>query len=62
MSNTRRVLAMALLALGITAALVPQLGTEFLPELNEGSIWINITLPTSVSVIEAKSELVRCAR
>ena len=47
----------ALAVLGITAALVPQLGTEFLPELNEGSIWINITLPTSVSVDEAKDHL-----
>jgi len=57
LANTRRVLLLALLALGITAALVPQLGTEFLPELNEGSIWINITLPTSVSADEAKAEL-----
>lgn len=57
LANTRRVLAIALAALGITMALVPRLGTEFLPELNEGSIWINITLPTSVSVDEAKREL-----
>jgi cobalt-zinc-cadmium resistance protein CzcA len=49
-------------ALGITAVAVPQLGTEFLPELNEGSIWINITLPTSVSVDEAKSELRKLRR
>ena len=26
-------------------ALVPRLGTEFLPELNEGAIWVNLTLP-----------------
>lgn len=57
LGNTRRVLGMALAALAITAAMVPQLGTEFLPELNEGSIWINITLPTSVSVDEARKEL-----
>ena len=57
LGNTRRVLMIALGALAFTAAMVPQLGTEFLPELNEGSIWINITLPTSVSVDEAKKEL-----
>ncbi len=57
LANTKCVLLIALGALAITAAMVPQLGTEFLPELNEGSIWINITLPTSVSVTEAKAEL-----
>ena len=57
LANARKVLAFALATLAITAALVPQLGTEFLPELNEGSIWVNITLPTSVSVDEAKSDL-----
>ncbi|MBK7646258.1 MAG: efflux RND transporter permease subunit [Betaproteobacteria bacterium] len=62
LANARRVLVVALAALAVTAALVPQLGTEFLPELNEGSIWINITLPTSVSVGEAKSELHKLRR
>ena len=57
LGNTRRVLLAAAAVLALTLGLVPQLGTEFLPELNEGSIWINITLPTSVSVQEAKSEL-----
>lgn len=57
LANKRRVIAMALAALAAMIAAVPQLGTEFLPELNEGSIWINITLPTSVSVAEAKGEL-----
>jgi heavy metal efflux system protein len=62
LAHTRSVLLTAVAALAITAALVPQLGTEFLPELNEGSIWINITLPTSVSVDEAKGELRKLRR
>lgn len=62
LANARRVLVVALAALAMTAAVVPQLGTEFLPELNEGSIWINITLPTSVSVDEAKGELHKLRR
>ncbi len=57
LAHARQVLVSALAVLAITATLIPQLGTEFLPELNEGSIWVNITLPVSVSVEEAKSDL-----
>src|SRR6266699_2207245 len=35
------VLLGAVAALGATLAVVPQLGSEFLPELNEGSVWVN---------------------
>jgi len=52
--SPRRVIALALLALAASLALAPRLGTEFLPELNEGSIWVNVFLPTSVSVPEAQ--------
>ncbi len=62
LANTRKVLAVAVGALALTVLAVPYLGTEFLPELNEGSIWINITLPTSVSVDEAKSDLRKLRR
>jgi cobalt-zinc-cadmium resistance protein CzcA len=48
------VLMSAVLALAASLALVPRLGTEFLPELNEGAIWVNVFLPTSVSVSEAQ--------
>lgn len=48
------VIGCAVAALAASLALVPRLGTEFLPELNEGSIWINVTLPSSVSVGEAQ--------
>ena len=62
LANTKKILMAALLALAATIAVVPQLGTEFLPELNEGSIWVNVTLPTSVSVDEARSELRKLRR
>jgi heavy metal efflux system protein len=53
------VIASTVLALALAVALVPRLGSEFLPELNEGTMWVNVLLPPSVSVAEA-SRL--CAR
>src|SRR5439155_17893945 len=47
------VLSGAVLALVLTLLLVPKLGTEFLPELNEGTLWVNLMLPSSISVTEA---------
>jgi cobalt-zinc-cadmium resistance protein CzcA len=55
LDNPRKVVLTAVLALAASLALVPRLGSEFLPELNEGSIWVNVFLPTSVSVSEAQS-------
>ena len=57
LANTKKVLAAALVALAAAMVAVPYLGTEFLPELNEGAIWVNIELPTSVSIDDARSEL-----
>ena len=54
LSHRRTIVGAALVALAASLALVPRLGTEFLPELNEGSVWVNLTLPTSVSVSEAQ--------
>ena len=50
LGHSRLVIVLALLALAASLALVPHLGTEFLPELNEGSVWVSVDLPTSVSV------------
>jgi cobalt-zinc-cadmium resistance protein CzcA len=47
------VVGSAAAALLAALMLVPKLGTEFLPELNEGTLWLNLTLPPSVSVSEA---------
>jgi len=54
LGHRRTVIVAALAALAASLALVPQLGTEFLPELNEGAVWVNLTYPTSVSVSEAQ--------
>lgn len=35
-------------------ATVPFLGTEFLPELNEGALWVRVTMPTNVSLTTAE--------
>ena len=40
-------------------AVLPKLGTEFLPELNEGTVWVNMTLPPGISVEQTVRE---CAR
>ena len=53
--SKKMVIGIAVAVLAASLAVVPKLGTEFLPELNEGSIWINVTLPSSVSVTEAHS-------
>ena len=40
--------AAALLAL--MAVVLPRLGTEFLPKLDEGNLWIRATMPTTISL------------
>ncbi|MES2013474.1 MAG: CusA/CzcA family heavy metal efflux RND transporter [Pseudomonadota bacterium] len=49
----KQILSIAVLLLVGALALGTQVGTEFLPELDEGSIWVNVTLPSSVSQSEA---------
>jgi len=53
------VLGAAVAALAGSLLLVPALGTEFLPELNEGAIWINVMLPPGISVSETSRQLAR---
>ena len=57
--HRKTVIGAALISLAASLAVVPQLGTEFLPELNEGTIWINVPLPSSVSVSEAQADNAR---
>src|ERR1043166_2030830 len=53
------VVVTAAIALVASLAAVPRLGTEFLPELNEGTTWVNVMLPPRISVSEATRQ---CAR
>ncbi len=59
----RRVMAVALITLAVSLVLATRLGSEFLPELNEGTIWINVNLPPGVSVTETvlQSRRIRAA-
>ena len=54
LSRRRAVLLIAGVALAASLAVIPRLGSEFLPELNEGSVWLNVQLEPSVSVSEAQ--------
>ncbi len=59
LGRKKTVLLVALLAMAGSLALVPRLGTEFLPELNEGAVWVNVQLPNSVSVSESQEMTAR---
>jgi len=59
LDHRQLVLGLAIIALAASLAVAPKLGTEFLPELNEGTLWVNITLPAGISVSEASAQ---CAR
>ena len=61
LGHRRFVLGASVISLALSLALLPRLGTEFLPELNEGAVWVNVNYPTSVSVTEAQ-ELSRRVR
>jgi heavy metal efflux system protein len=49
-----RVLLLATAALGGAVFALPRLGSEFLPELNEGSLYVTATLPSNVSLTEGR--------
>jgi cobalt-zinc-cadmium resistance protein CzcA len=54
LERKKYVLKLALGLLFATGVVASFLGSEFLPELDEGSMWINVELPASVSIKEAR--------
>jgi cobalt-zinc-cadmium resistance protein CzcA len=48
------ILAVSVTLLVISLVLAPKLGTEFLPKLDEGNIWLTVTLPPSSSLEKTK--------
>jgi cobalt-zinc-cadmium resistance protein CzcA len=54
LDHRRLVIGVALAVLAASLACLPLLGSEFLPELDEGSIWLNVALQPSSSISEAQ--------
>src|SRR5207249_7421436 len=48
------VIAVAVILLAASLFTLSRLGSEFLPELNEGTMWVNIYFPPGISVNETK--------
>jgi cobalt-zinc-cadmium resistance protein CzcA len=53
LSHRRQVVAIALGVFALATVAASRLGSEFLPELNEGTFWVNFDMPSSVSSQEA---------
>jgi len=50
LTHRKTALAAGLVFLGVVGALIPHLGTEFLPALEEGNYWIRASLPPSMTL------------
>ncbi|WP_300709639.1 CusA/CzcA family heavy metal efflux RND transporter [Limnohabitans sp.] len=53
LGHRRQVVGIAIACFAMAMAAASRLGSEFLPELNEGTIWVNVRLPASVANAEA---------
>ena len=53
MQKRRTVVVIALVVFALALGVASRLGSEFLPELNEGTFWANFDMPSSVSSQEA---------
>jgi len=61
MHHARTTLWLSAVPVLIAFLLAPRLGSEFMPKLDEGNIWLTITLPTSAS-LETTKEVERLVR
>ncbi len=57
LANTRKIVLICAIGFLGALGLASQLGSEFLPELDEGTTWVNIRIPTSMSNEEATKTL-----
>ena len=55
LARPRGTLGVSLLALVIAIGVGARLGTEFLPALDEGNIWLTVTMPVGISFPQAKA-------
>ena len=62
LDNRRKVAIIALGAFALSIVAASRLGSEFLPELDEGTFWINFDLPSTISQQEATAVLHRARK
>jgi cobalt-zinc-cadmium resistance protein CzcA len=62
MKNPALVITLAVGALVSAFTLVPRLGSEFLPELNEGALYVTCSLPGNISLTEGRRMAPRIKR
>ncbi len=55
LANQRNVVAAGGAFLAIAALLLPRLGSEFLPQLEEGNYWIRASMPTTLSLEDGEA-------
>ncbi len=56
LARGKAVVGAAIAALAASLVVGATLGSEFLPVLNEGAVWMNVALPASISVSEAVAQ------
>src|SRR6266511_1854947 len=54
LEHRRMVIAVSVVLLAASLFTATRLGSEFLPELNEGTMWVNINFPPGISVSETR--------
>jgi cobalt-zinc-cadmium resistance protein CzcA len=59
LTHRKLMVGLAIAFLAFTAALAPRLGTEFLPALEEGNLWIRATMPPTISLEAAMPSVTR---
>ncbi len=50
LANRAMMIAIGIVAVVVAAMLLPRLGSEFLPKLEEGNFWIRVSMPTTLSL------------
>ena len=61
MAHAKKALLISIIPVVVAFALATRMGSEFMPKLDEGNIWLSITLPTSSS-LENTKEIERLVR
>ena len=62
LARRKTTLAVAVAAIALALVVVSGIGSEFLPKLDEGALWVRVTMPASISPTEAAKLTARVRR